>query len=253
MMDQSGIVSGQIDLTQVRGFLFDMDGTLSDTDDHLIERISRRLRLISWLWKDRDPRRFARWFVMMAESPANFLYSLADRMHLDVHLAKPYDWYSRRRHEKTPAHERFWIVPGVKAMLDQLKGRFPLAVVSARDRNTTLHFLEHFDLMPYFEIVVTAQTCQHTKPFPDPVIYAAKALGLEAEQCVMVGDTIVDVVAGRSAGAQTIAVLCGFGTQRELARAGADLILSSTADITQLFDIDVRTSQVTQLSGFYWL
>ena len=245
MMDQSGIVSGQIDLTQVRGFLFDMDGTLSDTDDHLIERISRRLRPISWLWKDRDPRRFARWFVMTAESPANSLYSLADRLHLDAHLAKLYDWYSRRRHEKTPAHERFWIVPGVKAMLDQLKGRFPMGVVSARDRNTTLHFLEHFGLLPYFEVVVTAQTCQHTKPFPDPVIYAAKALGLKAEQCVMVGDTIVDVVAGRSAGAQTIAVLCGFGTQRELERAGADLILSSTAEITQLFDIDVQAAQGT--------
>jgi phosphoglycolate phosphatase-like HAD superfamily hydrolase len=130
-------------------------------------------------------------------------------------------------------------------MLDQLKGRFPMGVVSARDRNTTLHFLEHFGLMPYFEVVVTAQTCQHTKPFPDPVNFAAQALGLEAEQCVMVGDTIVDVYAGRSAGAQTIAVLCGFGTQRELERAGADLILSSTAEITQLFDIDVQAAQDT--------
>jgi N-acetyl-D-muramate 6-phosphate phosphatase len=245
MMDQSSIVSGQVDLTQVRGFLFDVDGTLSDTDDHLVERIARRLGPISWLWKDRDPRRFARWFVMMVESPANALYSLADRLHLDAHLARVYDWYSRRRHEKIPSHERFWIVPGVSAMLDQLQGHFLMAVVSARDKNTTLQFLEHFDLLPYFEVVVTAQTCQHTKPFPDPVIYAAQALGLEAEQCVMVGDTIVDVIAGRSAGAQTIAVLCGFGMQRELERAGADLILSSTAEITQLFDIVIHTSQET--------
>jgi N-acetyl-D-muramate 6-phosphate phosphatase len=242
MMDQSVIVSGQIDLTKVRGFLFDVDGTLSDTDDHLVERIVRRLHPIAWLWKDRDPRRFARWFIMTAESPANALYSLADRLHLDAHLAKLYDWYSRRRHEKIPAHERFWIVPGVSAMLDQLQGHFPMAVVSARDRNTTLNFLEHFDLLPYFEVVVTAHTCRHTKPFPDPVIHAVHALGLEADQCVMVGDTIVDVVAGRSAGAQTIAVLCGFGTQRELERAGADLILASTAEITQLFDIDVHTA-----------
>ena len=244
MTNQSGIVSGQIDLTQVRGFLFDVDGTLSDTDDHLVERISRRLRPISWLWKDRDPRRFARWFVMSAESPGNALYRLIDRLHLDAYLEKLYDWYSRKRHEKSPAHGRFWIVPDVKGMLDELRGRYPLAVVSARDRNTTLHFLEHFDLMPYFEVVVTAQTCQHTKPFPDPVIYAAQALGLEAGQCVMVGDTIVDVIAGKSAGAQTIAVLCGFGTQRELERAGANLILSSTAEITQLFDKDVHTSKI---------
>jgi HAD superfamily hydrolase (TIGR01549 family) len=245
MMDRSGIISGQIDLTHIRGFLFDVDGTLSDTDDHLVERISRRLDPLAWLWKDRDPRRFARWFLMTAESPANALYSLADRLHMDAHLAKLYDWYSRRRYEKNPAKERFWLVPGVNAMLDQLKGRFPMGVVSARDRKTTLHFLEHFNLMPYFEVIVTAQTCQHTKPFPDPVIYAAQALGLEAKQCVMVGDTIVDVVAGRSAGAQTMAVLCGFGTKHELARAGADLILSSTAEITQLIDSGDWTSQET--------
>jgi N-acetyl-D-muramate 6-phosphate phosphatase len=238
MTDQSGIVSGQIDLTHVRGFLFDVDGTLSDTDDHLVERIARRLHPLAWLWKDRDPRRFARWFVMTVESPANALYSLADRLHLDAYLAKLYDWYSRKRHEQTPAHERFWIVPGVKAMLDELKGRYSLAVVSARDRNTTLHFLEHFDLMPYFKVVVTAQTCLHTKPFPDPVIYAAQALGLEADQCVMVGDTIVDVISGRLADAQTIAVLCGFGTHSELERAGADLVLSSTADLVQLLIIE---------------
>lgn len=238
MIDHLGIVSGQIDLTQVKGFLFDVDGTLSDTDDHLVERIVRRLHPLAWLWKDRDPRRFARWFVMTAETPANTLYSLADRLHLDAYLAKLYDWYSRKRHEKTSANERFWIVPGVKTMLDELKGRFPLAVVSARDRNTTLHFLEHFGLLSYFEVVVTAQTCQHTKPLPDPVIFAAQALGLEAQQCVMVGDTIVDIYAGKSAGAQTIAVLCGFGSQRELERAGADLVLSSTADLLQLLNVE---------------
>jgi N-acetyl-D-muramate 6-phosphate phosphatase len=237
-MGHSAIVSGQIDLTQVKGFLFDVDGTLSDTDDHLVERIVRRLHPVAWLWKDRDPRRSARWFIMAAESPANTLYSLADRLHLDACLAKLYDWYSRRRHAKTPAHERFWIVPGVKPMLDELKGRYSLAVVSARDRNTTLHFLEHFGLLSYFEVVVTAQSCQHTKPFSDPVIFAAHALGLDAQQCVMVGDTIVDVISGKSAGAQTIAVLCGFGTQRELERAGADMILSSTADLIQLFNDD---------------
>jgi beta-phosphoglucomutase-like phosphatase (HAD superfamily) len=121
-------------------------------------------------------------------------------------------------------------------MLAHFNGRLPMAVVSARDRKTTLHFLEHFDLVPYFDVIVTAQTCIHTKPFPDPVIFAAQELGLEPGECVMIGDTVVDVLAGKSAGAQTIAVLCGFGTERELRRAGADQIVSSTADISTLFD-----------------
>jgi len=46
-----------------------------------------------------------------------------------------------------------------------------------------------------------------------------------------VGDTTVDIRAGRTAGAQTVGVLCGFGARRELERAGADLILPSVADL----------------------
>lgn len=236
MSEAESIISGQIDLTRVRGLLFDVDGTLSDTDDHFVERLSRYVKPVAWLRKDRDANRFARGIVMGIETPANFFYSLADRFHLDKPLARVYERFSRKRHERTPAHERFWIIPGVKAMLDHFKGRLPMAVVSARDRKTTLHFLEHFDLLPYFDVIVTAQTCIHTKPFPDPVIFAAQELGFEPDGCVMIGDTVVDVLAGKSAGAQTIAVLCGFGTERELRRAGADLIISSTADISTLIE-----------------
>jgi len=47
----------------------------------------------------------------------------------------------------------------------------------------------------------------------------------------MVGDTTVDIRAGKAAGAQTVGVLCGFGTERELRRAGADLILDNTYEL----------------------
>ena len=56
------------------------------------------------------------------------------------------------------------------------------------------------------------------------------------EACLMVGDTSVDIRAGRKAGAQTVGVLCGFGEQKELRRQGADAILPSTADLAQLLE-----------------
>ena len=49
----------------------------------------------------------------------------------------------------------------------------------------------------------------------------------------MIGDTTVDIRAGRAAGAQTVGVLCGFGHEKELRRAGADLILAQTAQLTE--------------------
>ncbi len=236
MTTKSRTVSGKIDLAKVRGFLFDVDGTLSDTDDHVVARITRFLNPVAWLWKHNNPHHFARWIVMAAETPATFLYSTAGLLGFDTRLSIVYSHISRRRHAKTPDHERFWIVPGVIEMIDSLSKHYQLSVVSSREERTTLRFLEHFNLLPYFEVVVTAQTCDRTKPFPEPVLYAADRMGLQADECVMVGDTILDIQAGKKAGAQTIGVLNGFGSERELRRVGADLIVSSTADILSVLD-----------------
>ncbi|MPN00756.1 Phosphoglycolate phosphatase [bioreactor metagenome] len=55
-----------------------------------------------------------------------------------------------------------------------------------------------------------------------------------AQNCLMIGDTTVDILAGKAAGAQTVGVLCGFGEEGELRRAGADLIVK---DLKELFDL----------------
>jgi phosphoglycolate phosphatase-like HAD superfamily hydrolase len=52
----------------------------------------------------------------------------------------------------------------------------------------------------------------------------------------MIGDTTVDIRAGRSAGAQTVGVLCGFGDEKELKDMGADLILSNTHQLTDVLN-----------------
>jgi N-acetyl-D-muramate 6-phosphate phosphatase len=234
MSVKSGIVSGEIDVSRVRAVLFDVDGTLSDTDDHMVDQVSRFLEPVSWLFKNRDPQSFARWLVLAMETPANFLYGLADKVGLDGPLSRIYDLISRRSRAFKTKHNRFWIIPGIKEMLTALNKTYPMGVVSARDALTTRHFLENFDLLGFFKVIVTSQTCKHTKPYPDPVLYAAEELGVAAKNCLIVGDTIVDVHAGKAAGAQTVAVLCGFGTQRELKRAGADLLLERTPALIEI-------------------
>jgi phosphoglycolate phosphatase-like HAD superfamily hydrolase len=56
-------------------------------------------------------------------------------------------------------------------------------------------------------------------------------MDVPTSSCLMVGDTQVDIITGKKAGAQTVGVLCGFGDKNELERAGADLILDNTADL----------------------
>jgi HAD superfamily hydrolase (TIGR01509 family) len=128
--------------------------------------------------------------------------------------------------------KHFLLVPGVREMLAALHPHFRMAVVSARDEHSTCAFLDQFQLTPFFQTIVTAVTTQHTKPFPDPIFYAAQKMGIQPSQCLMIGDTPIDIRAGKAAGAQTVGVLCGFGEEPELQKLGADLILPSTANLT---------------------
>jgi phosphoglycolate phosphatase-like HAD superfamily hydrolase len=112
-----------------------------------------------------------------------------------------------------------------------------MTIVSARDEKSTMRFLTQFDLCKYFDVIVTGLSAPHTKPYPDPILFAAQKLGISPRECLMVGDTTVDMRAGKAAGAQTLGVLCGFGEEPELKQLGADLILKSTSDLPELFNL----------------
>ncbi len=218
-----------LDVSRIRALCFDVDGTLSDTDDLWVARMERLLRPFSGLIGPQRLHAFARELVMRIESPGNLAYHFLDTLHLDDDAARMYGWLTRSRSHRRPRH--FQMIAGVDEMLATLHPRYPLAVVSAGSEGAIHGFLEYFQFKPLFGAVATAFTCKHTKPYPDPVVWAAQAMGIPPAECLMIGDTTVDIRAGKSAGAQTVGVLCGFGTRAELERAGADLILSSTRDL----------------------
>lgn len=216
-----------LDISRIKALCFDMDGTLSDTDDMYVQKVMPFFP--SFLF--RDPDRAARRFVMWIESPGNAMLGLADTLGLDDEMVAVIDWVSR--HRKRP-DKKFLLIPGVAEMLARLTRHYPMAVVSARDMKGTMRFLEQFNLVDCFDLIVTGQTVEHTKPYPDPILFAAHKMGVKAEECVMIGDTTVDMRAGTSAGAQTVGVLCGFGEQPELLKFGANLILNSTSELADV-------------------
>ena len=210
-----------LNIPRIKALCFDVDGTLSDTDDMYARRVKPYLPRAFF----RDPDHTARRLVMWVESPGNALLGFADKVGVDDEMGAVIDWFSRAQPNLT---RKFLLVPNVDEMLASLKGRYPMSIVSARHEKSTMRFLEQFDLVKYFDVIITGLSAPHTKPFPDPIFLAARRMGVNPEDCLMVGDTTVDIRAGKSAGAQTIGVLCGFGEEQELIEMGADLIISST-------------------------
>jgi len=223
-----------IDTDKIKALCFDVDGTLSDTDDQFVERIVRFLNPIRFIFSNNDSRPFARKIVTATETPGNYLYGIPDRLGLDDEIASLGDFIFRLGLGKT--REPFLLIPGLKDTLKLLQPSYLMSVVSARGERSTMRFLNQFDLTPFFVFIATAQTCVYTKPYPDPILWAAKKMGVSPQECLMIGDTIVDIRAAQAAGAQSIGVLCGFGEKEELINSGANLIIDHTAQLPNVLN-----------------
>jgi HAD superfamily hydrolase (TIGR01549 family) len=220
-----------LDVAKIKAVIFDIDGTLSDSDDQIVDQVERLLKPFLFFIGGLRRKAAARWMVMAVESPGNFFYHMADRFDLDGFIVRLMEKSGRKRLKK---QREYRIIPGVPEMLSTLALKYPLAVVSARNEKSSMAFIHQFNLAPLFRVVVTSQTTRRTKPFPDPLLYAAEKLGLPPANCLMVGDTTVDMRAAKQAGMQAAGVLCGFGREKELRRAGADEIFPLTTDICRI-------------------
>jgi phosphoglycolate phosphatase-like HAD superfamily hydrolase len=218
-----------IDSSRVKAVCFDVDGTLSDTDDQFVQRMVKWLTPMRYFFRGDDIHRTARRLVMFTEGPGNWAFGLADKLGLDDKIVAVGD----RFYEMgiAASDQPFQLIEGVREMLVNLRDHYLLSIISARGKKSTYKFLFQYELLPYFSAVATGQTCVHTKPYPDPLEWAAVQMGVPPASCLMVGDTVVDILTGKKAGAQTVGVLCGFGVKNELELAGADLILENTSDL----------------------
>lgn len=217
-----------IPFNQIEAIFFDLDGTLVDTDDKAVEQWERRLRPF---FRHRA-HNLARWLMMKVETPGNMLITLLDWLYLDRPLMGFTDALRRRR-GVFPADE-FRLIPGVEEALLALAPHYQLGLITTRSRYHVDQFLLRFpEIASLFQVTCGLQDTRYLKPSPQPVLFAAEKLNLPAEKCVMVGDTTVDVLSARRAGAWAVGVLCGFGEREELAQCGAQLILDSTAEISQ--------------------
>ena len=227
-------------LPSIRALCFDVDGTISDTDDHLVAQLAALIDAVP-LVSGRRAERLARQVVMAGETPVHAAYALLDQLGLDAPYSRlrarlkaakargadPGGTRSIQAADEVP-HD---MMAGVQEMLETLATHYPMCTITTGTAPRVERFLEHYKVRELFTAVVGSQTTPRMKPHPEPLLYAAKAMGVAPQECLMIGDTTIDIRTGKSAGAQTVGVLCGFGTESELRRAGANMILRTTSDL----------------------
>lgn len=215
----------------IEAILFDLDGTLVETDNRWARILADKLEPLKRIFPRLDNVALGRHLVMALETPANYVISLFEHLGLGSSFFGLTD--RLRRSKGLATREASELVGGTRELLDALRGRYKLAIVTTRARPEAQAFVTAQKLADHFPVVVTREDVWRMKPHPEPVRKAAALLQVPPERCLMVGDTTMDIVSARRAGAYRVGVLSGFGERQELERAGANLILDRAEQLLE--------------------
>lgn len=125
---------------------------------------------------------------------------------------------------------------GVHEMIAQLEARpLPWGVVTNKSSRFTDPLTRAMPLFVNAGAIVSGDTTPHAKPHPAPLFEAARQMGVDATQCVYVGDDERDIVAGLAAGMKTVAANYGYlGKKTEIEAWGAHAAINSPLALLQL-------------------
>jgi 2-phosphoglycolate phosphatase len=125
--------------------------------------------------------------------------------------------------------------PGTFELLDHLKGRgIQMGVVSNKPQEFTDSVLRQLNLMPYFGVAFGPEATPNRKPHPEPLIIAAQRLGAKVEETIMIGDSVVDIMAAKAASMRIGVLTHGYGTREMLEANGPDWIVDSLPELIPL-------------------
>jgi HAD superfamily hydrolase (TIGR01509 family) len=206
-----------------RAILFDLDGTLVDTERESAEAMARALAGHG-VACDQDDRDFIigrSWVAIHERLAARYPHLAWSRDELIAATAAA--------REAVFAELGCTILPGARECVGRLD-HLPRALVTGSSRVEAAQALAALGLAGAFPVVIAAEDVARSKPAPDGYLAAAQALGVDPATCLVVEDSLAGITAGRAAGCRVIAVRAGnFHGQDQTA---AHRILDTLDDLT---------------------
>jgi len=212
---------------KAKGIFFDLDGTIVDSREAYYEAARTACQAMGLEPLEAKaaleiPRRLEQ------KQPINDIVKGDIHKFLDVYLKT---YYSITTEKTKP-------IPNISTTLQTLSRKAKLALITMRSvpKKTITKELQHFGIAKYFTYVVTALDTHKPKPSPEALIKCIKALDVQMCDCIIVGDSVNDIRAGKAAGAKTAAVLSGLFSHKELAKEHPDLILENATKLPKFIE-----------------
>lgn len=222
--------------------IFDVDGTLIDTNAHHVEAWRQAMEERGFtIASDRLAPEIGKGGDMLVP---DVLGQSAEAEHGEA-LRESYGKFFLKIAER----EHFTVFPGVRELLTTLRERgLKVAIATSANKKyfDALQKSAGLDLESLVDLIVTADDAKNSKPAPDIVLAACKKLDLSPAQCAMVGDTPHDAEACKRAGVVCLGVMCGGHPSEKLIGAGAREAWQDAANLLEHLDEALETASPGQ-------
>lgn len=215
-------------MSKIDTVLFDLDGTILDTNELIITSFLESLKGIV-------PENFSREAIIpsMGEPLTDQLRKFSG--YEDVtELVNAYREVNLRLHD-----EYVTLFEHVQEVMKRMHEQgIKIGVVTTKMRLTTERGLAFTGIAQYVDAIVTIDDVTHPKPHPEPVSRAIELLDTTPEATLMVGDSIVDMQSARAAGAVAVGVSWSLKGAQILRNAGANHIIDDMLDLYALVGME---------------
>ncbi|OKL36290.1 pyrophosphatase PpaX [Domibacillus mangrovi] len=213
-------------MKNITTLLFDLDGTLINTNELIVESFLHTLNHYY-------PGQYKREDVYPFMGPP---------------LIETFEQIDKERTMEMVAHYREFNLGQHDTLVTEFQGvyeairilhenNYKMAIVSTKIRDTIIRGLKLAQLDPFFDVIIGLDDVENPKPHPEPVEKALAALGSKPEEAIMVGDNYHDIEGGQNAGTMTAGVAWSLKGRDFLNEYNPDFMLESMADLLEILKV----------------
>lgn len=204
----------------IRYLIFDLDGTLIDSSEGIVEAVNYSLRVMGG--PEQSPERIRRYIGF----PLSQMYN----DFTDLPAAELYRHFRVKAEESVVASTV--ILPGVESTLKQLQQLgCRMAIATTKVRSNLDGIMAKFGWGSVFKVTIGGDEVERIKPEPDIFRLALKRMGAEPKEALVIGDTINDVLAARAVPMPVMAVKSPYAPPTQVLSLRPDYFLESIAEL----------------------
>ncbi|KRQ87614.1 Pyrophosphatase PpaX [Caloramator mitchellensis] len=206
-----------------KAILFDLDGTLIDTNRLIIESYTHTIKKhLNFTPEEKD-------IVKYFGEPLKITLSRYDNDKYEE-MYKTYIEFNEMNHDSMVKEMDY-----ARDALTELKKRgLPLGIVTSKRKIMAERGLKLLDLLKYFDVLITPEDTDKHKPNPEPILKACEKLNIEPRDVLFVGDSHYDILCGKNAEAKTCIVKYTMLDLEELLKFEPDYVVEDLREILRL-------------------